>query len=142
MNSYIDNTLNTVKALLLEGYITRLVMVIKDDAPLEKFVFSLDSYYKTTPRLYCCMIEKVKFSMFVIWNVNYFSGKFLLNLTEIKHQARTIWLTINQKFISDTDYTDNCTFTFEIHTRNVAYEKILERQTTEVFFSITTTVIK
>ena len=30
------------------------------------------------------------------------------------------------------DGKENCTFAFEIHTRNVAYNKILERQSTEV----------
>lgn len=60
-----------------------------------------------------------------------------MNLTEIKHQARAIWLTISQKFNSDIDQKENCTFTFEIHTRNVEYDKILERQSTEVVFIMT-----
>lgn len=56
----------------------------------------------------------------------------MLNVTEIRHQARAIWLTIGHRFSSEIHDMENCTFAFEIHTRNVAYDKILERQSTEV----------
>ncbi|KZS03545.1 MAD2-like protein [Daphnia magna] len=111
VNSYIDNTLNTVRNLLSNDFVEKLVLVIKNDKPVERFVFSFHSYYKTTP-----------------------SGKVTLNVTEIRQQATAIWLTMSQRLGSETHYDrENCTFAFEIHTRNVAYDKMLERQSTEDF---------
>lgn len=69
----------------------------------------------------------------MILHVYWYSGKVMLNVTEIRQQATAIWLTISQRFGSETHYDrGNCTFAFEIHTRNVAYDKMLERQSTEV----------
>ena len=56
-----------------------------------------------------------------------------MNISVLRQQARAIWLTISHRFSSEMhDGKENCTFAFEIHTRNVAYNKILERQSTEV----------
>ena len=58
----------------------------------------------------------------------------MLNVTEIRQQARAIWLTMMQRFGSEIQSNrGGCTFAFEIHTRNETYDKILERQSkTEV----------
>nr|CAH0110901.1 unnamed protein product [Daphnia galeata] len=107
VNSYIDNALSTIKTLLSSDFIEKFVMVIKDNGkPIERFVFSFHSYYKSTP-----------------------SGKVMLNVTEIRQQARAIWLTMMQRFGSEIQGNrGGCTFAFEIHTRNETYDKILERQ--------------
>jgi hypothetical protein len=58
----------------------------------------------------------------------------MLNVNEVRQQARAIWLTMMQRFGSEIQGNrGDCTFAFEIHTRNVTYDKILERQSkTEV----------
>jgi len=58
-------------------------------------------------------------------------GKAALDFAEITLQTRAIWLTIVSRFSSDSQLPENCTFTFEIHTRNTAYEKMLHKQSTE-----------
>jgi len=64
-------------------------------------------------------------------------GKAALDYGEITRQTRAIWLTIISRFSNDFQHSGNSTFTFEIHTRNTAYEKLLHEQTTEVSFDST-----
>ena len=65
MNSYIENTLNTVKSLLLENFAEKLVLVIKeDDRLVERFVFSFNSFYKHSPR-YFILLQKKKTKMHI-----------------------------------------------------------------------------
>lgn len=56
----------------------------------------------------------------------------MFDLSEIKDQARSMWLGINHRFGSDISFKEDCTYTFEIHTRSWTYEKMLARLTTDV----------
>lgn len=50
VNKYIDSILATVHTLLNQNFLEKVVLVIKDSKPVERFVFELNSYFKTTQR--------------------------------------------------------------------------------------------
>lgn len=115
--SFIAQGLATTRKLMLDNFVEKFVVVVmKDNQPIEKFVFGLNSYFKTTSS----------------------DGKAALDYGEITRQTRAIWLTIISRFSNDFQHSGNSTFTFEIHTRNTAYEKLLHEQTTEDFQWIVT----
>jgi len=109
--SFINHGLATVRKLMLDNFAEKFVLVIiKNAQPIEKFVFALNSYFRTTSS----------------------DGKAALDYGEITQQTRAIWLTIASRFSCDSQHSGDSTFTFEIHTRNTAYEKMLHEHTTEV----------
>jgi hypothetical protein len=53
VNKYLDSVLATVRNLLTQNFIEKVVMLIKEDKsskPVERFVFELNSFFKTTQR--------------------------------------------------------------------------------------------
>ena len=51
VNSFVNSSLATVRGLMLDNFAEKYVLVIKtDNRPIQKFVFLLHSYFKTTSR--------------------------------------------------------------------------------------------
>jgi len=53
VNKYLDSILATIRSLLNQNFIEKAVMLIKEDKtskPVERFVFELNSFFKTTQR--------------------------------------------------------------------------------------------